>query len=102
MLGVSVLFAGGTVLSTSCMNTVASIPLCGTVFHWCTPADQLNLFLPVIDVPDYDTDPSCTLPMGCGAGDLYNDIPPGFPGGSGVVQPTDDQGGGPGADGGGG
>lgn len=108
LLGASVLLAGGTVLGNGCMNTLASINLCGTVFTFCTPGDQLSMFWPYLEVPDYRTDPSCTIPMGCGGQpggeggtDLFPTIP-GAPGGSGSEPPTDDQGGGVGGGGGGG
>lgn len=102
MIALSTLLAGGTVLDNGCINTIASIPFCGALLTFCTPADQLNLFLPSLQVPDYDTDPSCTIPLGCGGGDLYTNIPPGFPGGSAPVPPVNNQGGGTGGTGGGG
>jgi hypothetical protein len=106
LLGVSVLLAGGTVLSNGCMNTVASINLCGTVFTFCTPGDQLSLFWPYLEIPDYEADPSCTIPMGCGGqpstgSDLFPAIP-GAPGGLASEQPSDTQGSGVGGGGGGG
>ena len=103
LLGVSVLLAGGTVLSNGCMNTVASINLCGTVFTFCTPGDQLSLFWPYLEIPDYQADPSCTIPMGCDGSDLFPSIP-GAPGSGGAssAPPSDTQGGGLGGGGGGG
>ncbi len=102
LIGVSTVLAGGTLLANGCMNTLASLNLCGTVLTFCTPADQLNLFFPMLEVPDFATDPSCTIPLGCGDGDLFGNIPPGFPGGDEPDQPSDDQGGGAGGGGGGG
>lgn len=99
--GLTVLLSGGTVLDNGCMNTVASINVCGTILTFCTPADQINLLFPYLEVPDFQTDPSCTVPLGCGTGDIYTDIPPGMPGGEAPVQPSDDQGGGLGGGGGG-
>lgn len=98
----TLVLAGGTLLGGSCINTVASAPLCGTVFPWCTPIDQLNLFYPMLETPDYYSDPSCTIPLGCGDGDLY-DVDPdaGYPGGDAPVDPEDDEGGGVGGGGGG-
>jgi hypothetical protein len=99
MLGAMMLLTGGTVLS--CANTLANINLCGTVFTFCTPTDQLNLLYPYLDTPDYTTDPSCTIPLGCGSGDV---LPPleGGPGGDAPEQPQNGQGGGLGGGGGGG
>jgi hypothetical protein len=54
------------------MNTVASLPLCGTLLTWCTPMDQLNLFYPLLQTPDFQTDPSCTIPLGCHGSDIYD------------------------------
>ena len=100
VLSAGLLFAGGTVLSNGCMNTLASLNLCGTVFTFCDPVDQLNLMYPMLEVPDFDSDPSCTIPLGCGDGDV---LPPleGGPGGDAPDPPSDDQGGGLGGGGGG-
>ena len=101
-LGLTVLLSGGTVLGNGCFNTVASIPVCGTILTFCTPADQLNMLFPYLQVPDFQTDPSCTIPLGCGTGDVYGNIPPGFPGGGAPTPPSNGQGGGAGGGGGGG
>ena len=93
MVGAAVLMAGGTVLSNGCMNALASVSVCGTVLTFCTPQDQLNLLFPMLEVPDFDTDPSCTIPLGCGPGDVYTTIPPGGPGGDAPVPPSDTSGG---------
>lgn len=76
------------------------INLCGTVLTFCTPIDQLNLMFPLLQVPDYDSDPSCSIPLGCGSSDV---LPPliGGPGGGPPNEPTDNQGGGMGGGGGG-
>lgn len=93
LLGLSALLAGGTMLGNGCMNTIASLPICGGVLTFCTPQDQLNLLYPLLDVPNYGWDPSCTVPLGCGGSDLY---PPdggtdsGNPGGDASDQPTDE------------
>jgi hypothetical protein len=102
MLSVTAVLAGGTVLSNGCINTLASIPICGTVLTFCTPVDQLNMMFPLLETPDYDTDPSCTIPLGCGGGDIYQNIPPGFPGGEAPVEPQDESQGIGGGGGGGG
>lgn len=102
MLGITVMLGGSTVMADGCINTLASVNLCGTVLTFCTPADQLNLFFPYLQVPDYETDPSCTIPLGCGANDVYQNIPAGFPGGTGINQPTLSQTGNTGGGGGGG
>lgn len=99
---ISAMLAGGAVFDNGCFNTLASINVCGTVLTFCTPADQINLLFPYLTIPDYSTDPSCTIPFGCGEGDIYTDIPPGLPGGDAPDQPQNDQGGGLGGGGGGG
>lgn len=93
LFGLSLVLGGGTMLDNGCINTVASLPICGTVLTFCTPTDQLNLFFPMLDLPNYDWDPSCTIPMGCNGSDLYDPLtedPPGTPGGSGSEAPTDE------------
>lgn len=102
LLGLSVVLAGGALLGNGCINTLASLPICGGVLTFCTPTDQLNLFYPMLDLPNYNWDPSCTVPMGCAGSDLYdplNNVPPGSPGGTGSDQPSDTQGGGTGGGG---
>ena len=91
LLTLSIVLGGGTVMADGCLNTLASVNVCGTVLTFCTPADQLNLFLPYLDIPDYKADPSCTIPLGCGIGDLYTEIPAGFPGGTAPQTPTNGQ-----------
>jgi hypothetical protein len=95
LVSMSAVLAGGMVLGDGCMSTLATTNLCGTVFPWCTPADQLNLMWPILDIPDYSADPSCTIPLGCGSGDLFygegDHIPDNFPGGDEPVDPEDDQ-----------
>ncbi|OWY72613.1 hypothetical protein B7486_06755 [cyanobacterium TDX16] len=99
---ISAVLAGGAVFDNGCFNTLASINVCGTLLTFCTPADQINALFPYLTIPDFGTDPSCTVPFGCGTGDIYTDIPVGFPGGGAPDQPQDDQGGGLGGGGGGG
>jgi len=90
LVGVSALLAGGTVLDANCMNTVASIPICGTILPRCTPYDQLAATYPMLQTPDYTADPSCTIPLACGNTDIYSDIPDDYPfGGEGSEQPSD-------------
>lgn len=91
LLALTIMLGGGTMMAGSCIDTLASVNVCGTVLTFCTPADQLNLFLPYLTIPDYKTDPSCTIPLGCGTSDLYTNIPAGFPGGGNVNQPSNGQ-----------
>ena len=91
LLTIAVMLGGGTVMADGCLNTLASVNVCGTVLTFCTPADQLNLFLPYLKLPDFKTDPSCTIPLGCGASDIYTNIPAGFPGGGSINPPTNGQ-----------
>ena len=101
LLITTAMFAGGTVFANGCINTVASIPVCGTVLTFCTPVDQLNLIFPLLQTPDFDADPSCTIPLGCAGSDIFQNIPPGLPGGDETPAPSDEQTG-TGAGGGGG
>ena len=57
----------GTVLSSGCLETalLAANP-CGTIFKNCTPDTWYAVIWPVIEAPNYDKDPSCTIPFGCG------------------------------------
>ena len=101
MIGLPIVIAGGSLFGSTCTNTVASLPICGGVLTFCTPADQINALWPLLETPDFDADPSCTIPLGCGDGDL---LPPpaGFPGGDAPDQPSDSEGGNIGGGGGGG
>ncbi|MEE8170731.1 MAG: hypothetical protein V3T70_09300, partial [Phycisphaerae bacterium] len=58
-------FGGGVMYATGCTNFLFSINVCGTVLLNCTPEDQLLLVFPFLDVPDFDIDPTCTIPTGC-------------------------------------
>ena len=100
-LGLTVLLCGGTVFASGCFNALASTSVCGTILTFCTPVDQINLLFPYLEIPDYRADPSCTIPLGCGEGDVFTNIPPGLPGGDAPDQPSDDSGGGAGGGGGG-
>lgn len=104
LVGLGLLAAGSSLFANNCINFAASLPICGGVLTFCSPADQINLLWPLLQTPDFNADPSCTIPLGCGDGDLF-DVPPGFPGGDAPAQPSDGQGGiggGGGAGGGGG
>lgn len=103
-MAMAAFFAGGTVLQSNCANIAYSLPICGTVLTFCTPTDQLNVLFPLLEIPDFNADPSCTIPLGCGGGDLFApSLPDGFtpPGGTEPQDPADDSSGG-GAGGGGG
>jgi hypothetical protein len=106
MLGASLLLAGGTVLGNGCANTIASLPICGSILTFCTPGDQINFLWPWLETPDFSVDPSCTIPYDCGGAaptgsDLFPSIP-GGPGGGSTPAPSDTQGGGATGGGGGG
>ncbi len=102
MAGLTVLLAGGTMFSDGCLNTVASLPICGGLLTFCTPGDQLLLFYPVLEVPDYDADPGCTIPGTCGDAGSFEGPDNFFPGGGVPDEPEDEDTGGGGAGGGGG
>lgn len=93
ILGLSIALAGGTVLDNGCINWMASVPVCGTVLTFCTPQDQLNLMYPMLETPNFNWDPSCTIPMGCTGSDLYGPViaGTGTPGGSGTPGPSNTQ-----------
>ena len=107
----TVLLAGGTVFQGTCANALFSLPICGAVLTFCTPGDQINVLWPLLTTPDFDADPTCTIPLGC-LGTDENQVGNGFfdpggtnlPGGDVPDQPMDDQqgiGGGGGGGGGG-
>lgn len=105
LMAVTAALAGGTVLQSNCANALYSLPICGGVLTFCTPSDQLGVLYPLLDVPDFNADPSCTVPLGCGPGDLFApNLPDGFnpPGGAAPEEPSDNSGGGAGGGGGGG
>ncbi len=55
-----------TTLEMGCVETalVAANP-CGTILN-CDPTIWYELIWPVITAPDYERDPTCTIPGGCG------------------------------------
>lgn len=65
------IFIGCTFIGNGCINTIVSLPVCGSVLTFCTPNDQLMIFFPLLEIPDFGTDPSCTIPLGCGDGDVF-------------------------------
>ncbi|MFO0974543.1 MAG: hypothetical protein U1A27_14055 [Phycisphaerae bacterium] len=95
--------SGGTLLANGCLNLALSITPCGTVVPTtiCTPVDQINLLFQYFQIPDFRADPSCTIPRGCGDGDV---LPPlvGGPGGDAPDEPRSGGGGTGGGGGGGG
>ena len=61
------LVTGGTLYAGGCyQDLLVSVNPCGTVFAFCTPGDWLRAIDPVIEYPDYELDPSCTMPFRCG------------------------------------
>lgn len=104
LMAATAFLAGGTVLQSNCANAIYSLPICGAILTFCTPTDQLNALFPLLETPDFNADPSCTIPLGCSAGNEGTFFEPGqFPGGSLPDQPTDgDSGGASGGGGGGG
>lgn len=89
--------AGGTMLQNGCTNILLGLTPCGTVLAFCEPGDQALLLFRYFEIPDYRTDPTCTIPFACG-GDDNNLFPPPIGGDGGGVQ----VGGGGGLGGGGG
>jgi hypothetical protein len=103
-LAAGLMLAGGTVFQGNCANALYSLPICGGILTFCTPTDQLNVLFPLLTTPDFSADPSCTIPLGCGGSDIFDDFPDGFnpPGGDETPPPEDDMGGELGGTGGGG
>jgi hypothetical protein len=66
---------GGMLFSNGCLNALLSIQICGVVVPAtvCTPEDQLLLTFQFLEVPDFDIDPSCTIPNGCFRNDAFDD-----------------------------
>jgi len=85
------LTVGGILLGSTCINTIASLPLCGEILTFCEPVDQIELLFPYFETPDYSADPSCTIPGACGDSDLFEID--GF-GGNASAPPSDNNGGG--------
>ena len=46
-------------LFPSCETVLTTVNPCGTIFGFCQPTDIDRMFA---DIPDYDLDPSCTIP----------------------------------------
>lgn len=81
LMTASLLSGGVTFLSIpSCETLLTTFNPCGNVFEFCDPNDIPLLFA---DVPDYDLDPTCTIPYleGCSAGNIFpnNNRPDGQP-----------------------
>ena len=61
--------SSGTVFGglSSCYNRAGNLTRvfnpCGTIFDFCEPEDIDLLFA---EVPDWDVDPTCTIPGACG------------------------------------
>ncbi len=64
--------SGGIVLLSlpSCEAVLTTVNPCATVFEFCDANDIELLFA---DVPDFDLDPTCTIPFlaGCSAGNIF-------------------------------
>ncbi len=71
LMGATAVLAGGTVLQSGCASLAMSVTPCGTVFTFCEPFDQAIQLFQFFDIPDWETDPSCVIPFGCGDGGLF-------------------------------
>ena len=69
----------GSGLLPSCETALTTVNPCGSIFGFCEPTDMDLLFA---DVPDFELDPTCTIPY-YGFGD-----PGGGGGGGGGIQGT--------------
>lgn len=58
----------GTTFASGCLETtLLALNPCGTVLSNCTPEQWFTLVWPVIEAPNYERDPSCTIPYMCGS-----------------------------------
>jgi len=58
--GLAVLTAGAAFQIPSCEGVLTTFNPCGTIFGFCNSRDIDLLFA---DVPDFNLDPSCTIPF---------------------------------------
>ncbi|RJP33903.1 MAG: hypothetical protein C4547_11615 [Phycisphaerales bacterium] len=67
----TVALSGGTLFLSlpSCETTLKTLNPCATVFEFCDANDIELIFA---DIPDYDLDPTCTIPFltGCSSGNV--------------------------------
>jgi len=60
LVGLAVLSAGSLpALLPSCETALTTLNPCGSIFGFCDPEDLDLMFA---DIPDYDLDPSCSIP----------------------------------------
>lgn len=73
-MGVACALAGGTTFISlpSCEAILTTVNPCATVFAFCDANDIDLLFA---DIPDFDLDPTCTIPLlqGCSEGNIFPD-----------------------------
>lgn len=62
IIGLAVVAGGGmsAAIFPSCETIATTVNPCGTIFGFCQPTDVDLLFA---DIPDFDLDPTCTLPL---------------------------------------
>jgi hypothetical protein len=62
MAGAIAVLSAGSVAAIfpSCETIATSLNPCGSVFGFCEPNDVVRMFG---SIPDYDIDPTCTLPL---------------------------------------
>ncbi len=57
----------GTTFAPGCVETaLLAVNPCGTVLENCTPQEWYELIWPIVNAPDYERDPSCSIPYACG------------------------------------
>jgi len=62
----ALVLTSGSLFASSCLETfLMAFNPCGTIFAFCTEQDWLRIIDPVITAPNYDVDPSCTIPFRC-------------------------------------
>ena len=60
LIALAVLLTGNLAgLLPSCETTLTTFNPCGSIFGFCEPHDVELLFA---DIPDYELDPTCTIP----------------------------------------
>jgi len=58
----------GRLYQSGCYESVLlGLNPCGTVLAICTPEDWYRAISPALTWPNYELDPSCTIPYSCGA-----------------------------------
>jgi hypothetical protein len=67
LLLVALTLCCGSLYQQGCFESlVLGANPCGTVLAVCTPEQWLRAVFPLVTVPNYESDPSCSIPFRCG------------------------------------